>query len=151
MAIGIPLHFSNGVRFYHSKGAKNSPNGDGVYIVFTSFEVIREDEVDWFTWTSSENFIPLTVAYHLESGNIYMRNFTIDKEPEDVSFEPGTLECGVVPTSCTPWKEITKDFATKNDITKALTNTAKLQDLDLKLNKTDLTPFTQQELEEAFK
>lgn len=143
--------FSNGVRFYHSKGAKNSPNGDGVYIVFTSFEVIREDEVDWFTWTSSENFIPLTVAYHLESGNIYMRNFTIDKEPEDVSFEPGTLECGVVPTSCTPWKEITKDFATKNDITKALTNTAKLQDLDLKLNKTDLTPFTQQELEEAFK
>lgn len=143
--------FSNGVRFYHSKGAKNSPNGDGVYIVFTSFEVIREDEVDWFTWTSSENFIPLTVAYHLESGNIYMRNFTIDKEPEDVSFEPGTLECGVVPTSCTPWKEITKDFATKNDITKALTNTAKLQDLDLKLNKSDLSPFTQQELEEAFK
>lgn len=116
--------FSNGVRFYHSKEAKNSPNGDGIYIVFTSFELVEDDNAEGisskFYLTTNENFEPCMVAYHLQSGNMYVRNFTIDKKPEAAQFSPGWFEDGIKPISCSPWIEITKDFAKKDDITKAI-------------------------------
>ena len=171
--------FTNGVRFYYSKGAINSPNGDGVYIVFTSFELIESgiDESLVFETINSEDFEPFMVAYDLESGKVFKREFKVDKKPKLVGISPSWYDQGLKPTSCSPWQEITKDFVMKDDITKALSNIpkpdlsgyAKKEDVSFVKESVDslnryvtyelgnihdkmaVEEFTQQELEEAFK
>lgn len=114
--------FTNGVKMYHSKNAKNSPNGDGAYIVFTSFGVEGNDD-DVFNEFNSTEFAPYIVAYHLETGRVFKR-LAFARNYNLRAIDSGQLlyTNGISPGAWFEWVEITKDFATKEDVKKLMSD-----------------------------
>lgn len=127
--------FSNGVRLYFSIGAKNSPNGDGAYIVFTSF-AIGEGEDGTFQRVDDFSFTPTIVAFHLNSGKIYKRACGVDSikiEVIDSILDVGTI--GIIPHRWDEWEEITKYFVMKDQLKQALSEKSNKSDIPTKLSE----------------
>lgn len=123
---------TNGVKAYLSIGVLNSPNGNGMYIVFTSIRLVEKDNDEVY-----ENFVggrlqPFIVAFHLETGRVFKRTFQPNLENNSslhlVHFDEWFVN-GYTAKEWSSWEEVTKDFVMKDQFEKALSE---------KVNKSDI-------------
>lgn len=123
---------TNGVKAYLSIGVLNSPNGDGMYIVFTSIRLVEEYDNEVYKNFVGGRLQPFIVAFHLETGRVFKRTFQPNLENNSslhlVHFDEWFVN-GYTAKEWSSWEEVTKDFVMKDQFEKALSE---------KVNKSDI-------------
>ena len=114
--------FPRGVYFYRMENHTEGPEDNNDFIVMTSYNAtvdVFHDDVQL------HSYIVEQVAISLNTGKIYERYINRNDGYNDVKYgTPSDDSCHVYGISgrWTTWNEITKDFAVKDDITKAMSS-----------------------------